>query len=209
MTLRDHLRLYLVTDPALCRARGVVATVQEAVAAGVTMVQLRDKEATTAERITLAQALKAALRGTGVPLVVNDDVEAAFAADVDGVHIGQGDMSAREARGRLGPGKILGLSCETPETVRAVDPALVDYLGLGPVFGTATKADHKAPVGFDGLAAMVALTPLPTVAIGGLKAQHHAQVLATGADGSAVVSAICGQPDIAAATRAFLQDATT
>ena len=88
MNLRDQLRLYLVTDPALCRARGVAETVGQAVAAGVTMVQLRDKEASTADRIDLALALKDALRGTGVPLVINDDVEAAYAADVDGAHIG-------------------------------------------------------------------------------------------------------------------------
>lgn len=209
MNLRDQLRLYLVTDPALCRARGVAETVGQAVAAGVTMVQLRDKEASTADRIDLALALKGALRGTGVPLVINDDVEAAYAADVDGAHIGQGDMAPRGARERLGPGKILGLSCETPETVRAADPSVVDYLGLGPVFGTPTKADHKTPVGFDGLARLVALTDLPTVAIGGLKAHHHERVLAAGADGSAVVSAICGQPDIAAATRAFFDEVPT
>ncbi|MCA1288459.1 thiamine phosphate synthase [Salipiger bermudensis] len=206
MIPRDHLRLYLVTDPGLCRARGVVETVAQAVAAGVTMVQLRDKEASTPQRVALARALKAALRGTGVPLVVNDDLDAAIAAEADGAHIGQGDVSARAARARLGSDKILGLSCETPETVQAADAGLVDYLGLGPVFGTATKADHKAPIGFDGLARLVALTGLPTVAIGGLKAQHHAQVLASGADGSAVVSAICGQPDIATATRRFFEE---
>ena len=202
--LRGQLRLYLVTDPELCREVGLVETVRQAVAAGVTMVQLRDKDATTEARIAMAQALMEVLQGTGVPLVVNDDIDAAIAAGVDGAHIGQGDMSPEHARALLGPGKILGLSCETPETVRAADPGVVDYLGLGPVFGTATKADHKAPIGFDGLARLVALSPLPNVAIGGLKAHHHAEVLGAGADGSAVVSAICGQPDIAAATRGFL-----
>lgn len=204
--LRQQMRLYLVTDPDLCRARGVVPTVQQAVAAGVTMVQLRDKSCGTAERIALGRALMEALRGTGVPLVINDDLDAAQEAGADGAHIGQGDLSPAEARARLGAGRILGLSCETPEAVLAADPSCVDYLGLGPVFGTATKPDHKAPIGFEGLAQMVALTYLPTVAIGGLKAQHHRAVLEAGADGSAVVSAICGQPDIAAATRAFAQE---
>lgn len=201
--LRACLRLYLVTDPGLCRRLGVVNTVQQAVAGGVTMVQLRDKHATTAARTDLARALKDALSGTGVPLVVNDDVEAAVAADVDGAHIGQGDISSADARGVLGPDKILGLSCEAEQTVQAADPALVDYLGLGPVFGTATKADHKQPVGFDGLARLVAQSRLPNVAIGGLKAKHQTKVLASGADGVAVVSAICGQPDPAIAARAF------
>lgn len=193
--LKSQLRLYLVTDPVLCGDMGVVETVQRAVAGGVTMVQLRDKHATTAQRTDLALALKAALKGTGVPLVINDDVLAAVATDADGAHIGQSDISAKQTRALLGPGKILGLSCETVQTVRNADPALVDYLGLGPVFGTTTKTDHACPTGFDGLAQLVALSSLPNVAIGGLKPDHIDGVLASGADGMAVVSAICGQSD--------------
>ncbi|ABG33089.1 thiamine phosphate synthase [Roseobacter denitrificans] len=201
--LKDRLRLYLVTDPQLCAEAGVMNTVQRAVAGGVTMVQLRDKHAKTPERIELAIALKNALQSSGVPLVINDDVVAAVATDVDGAHIGQGDITPAEARAMLGPGRILGLSCETAQTVRDADPTLVDYLGLGPVFGTATKDDHAQPIGFDGLAGLVALSPLPTVAIGGLKHDHTNAVAASGADGMAVVSAICGQPDPQAAAGAF------
>jgi len=203
MALRQHLRLYLVTDTALCGAMGVAETVRKAVAGGATMVQLRDKNATTAARIALAQELKQVLQGTGVPLVINDDVAAAMAAGADGAHIGQGDLAPAEARAILGPDRILGLSCETPQTVQAADPALVDYIGLGPVFGTTTKQDHARPIGFDGLARLVALSPLPNVAIGGLKATHLEGIRASGADGMAVVSAICGQPDPCAAARAF------
>ena len=112
-------------------------------------------------------------------------------------------MSIAKARALLGPGKILGLSCETAQAVQAADPALVDYLGLGPVFGTATKADHAQPIGLDGLAQLVALSPLPNVAIGGLKSIHVSDVRKSGADGMAVVSAICGQADPAASARAF------
>lgn len=201
--LKNQLRLYLVTDPRLCAKIGVVETVSRAVAGGVTMVQLRDKHATTAQRIELSIALREALQGTGVPLIINDDVTAAVEAQVDGAHIGQGDISAAQARAFLGPDKILGLSCETPQTVRDADPALVDYLGLGPVFGTATKTDHAQPTGFDGLAQLVALSSLPNVAIGGLKPDHINGVLASGADGMAVVSAICGQPDPRTAARTF------
>ncbi|WP_417605809.1 thiamine phosphate synthase [Primorskyibacter flagellatus] len=201
--LRKSLRLYLVTDPQLCASRGVIDTVRCAVSGGVSMVQLRDKSAQTHERVELARAIKKALSGSGVPLVINDDVDAAVAADVDGAHIGQGDLTPAQARARLGPDKILGLSCETVQTVQAADPSIVDYLGLGPVFGTATKIDHAAPIGFDGLARLVALSSLPAVAIGGLKAEHASAVLKSGADGLAVVSAICGQPDVAAAARAF------
>ncbi|SMC55296.1 thiamine phosphate synthase [Primorskyibacter flagellatus] len=201
--LRKSLRLYLVTDPQLCASRGVIDTVRCAVSGGVSMVQLRDKSAQTHERVELARAIKKALSGSGVPLVINDDVDAAVAADVDGAHIGQGDLTPAQARARLGPDKILGLSCETAQTVQGADPSIVDYLGLGPVFGTATKTDHAAPIGFDGLARLVALSSLPAVAIGGLKAEHASAVLKSGADGLAVVSAICGQPDVAAAARAF------
>lgn len=201
--MRRRLRLYLVTDAVLCRDLGLVETVQQAVAGGVSMVQLRAKEATTAERTQMAAVLKRALAGTGVPLIVNDDLEAAIVADSDGAHIGQGDMPPAKARALLGPNKILGLSCETPQAVQAADPHIVDYLGLGPVFGTATKTDHEAPIGFDGLAQLVALTKLPTVAIGGLKAKHQSDVLASGADGQAVVSAICGQANPKTAAQAF------
>lgn len=199
----EDLRLYLVTDRALCAELGIVDTVTAAVRGGVGFVQLRDKTASTAELIELAAALKDALAGTDVPLVINDDVEAAVAAGVQGVHVGGDDMSPAEARARLGHGKIVGLSCETEAGVRAVDPAVVDYLGIGTVFPTATKEDHKPAIGLDGLARLCALSPLPTVAIGGLKAEHAADVLAAGADGLAVVSAICGQPDPEAAARAF------
>ena len=201
--LRNRLRLYLVTDAFLCTTPDLVTTVRLAVANGVTMVQLREKTATSAERVQMALLIKEALAGTGVPLVVNDDVTAAVAADVDGAHIGQGDMSTAKARALLGPDKILGLSCETAQAVQAADPALVDYLGLGPVFGTATKADHAQPIGLHGLAQLVALSPLPNVAIGGLKSVHVSDIRESGADGMAVVSAICGQADPAASTRAF------
>lgn len=203
--LRQRLRLYLVTDTVLCRDLGLVETVQQAVAGGVTMVQLRAKDATTPQRTDMAKALKIALGGTGVPLVVNDDLEAAIAAGTDGAHIGQSDMPPAKARALLGAGKILGLSCETPQAVQAADRVIVDYLGLGPVFGTATKTDHEDPIGFDGLAHLVSLTCMPTVAIGGLKAVHQSQVLASGTDGQAVVSAICGQPDPKAAAQKFNQ----
>lgn len=200
---RAQLRLYLVTDRDLCASLGVVESVTRAVAGGVTMVQLRDKTATTAQRIELAIALKQALHGKDVPLVINDDIDAAVAAGACGAHIGQGDIAPATARARLGPDKILGLSCETVQTVQAADASVVDYLGLGPVFGTPTKTDHAQPIGFDGLAQMVAASALPTVAIGGLKSAHIGAVHAAKADGMAVVSAICGQADPCAAARAF------
>ncbi|TAX22697.1 thiamine phosphate synthase [Rhizobium leguminosarum] len=195
------LSLYLVLDPDLCAGIGMVETARLAVAGGATIVQLRDKHAGTIGMIETGRALKQALDGTGALLIINDDVEAAIAIGADGLHIGQEDMGARRARTMIGPDMILGLSVETAALASTVDPDLIDYTGVGPVFATPTKADHKQPIGFDGLARLVKASPVPSVAIGGLKADHVAQVFAAGAEGLAVVSAICGTPDPEAATR--------
>lgn len=206
---RLDLRLYLVTDPVLCTPLGLAETVAAAIRGGVRFVQLRNKVGSTQERVAQARALRAVLRGTGVPLVINDDLEAAQLADADGVHLGQDDVSPEEARARLGPDRLIGLSCETEAQVRAADPSVVDYLGLGTVFPTRTKGDHTPAIGFAGLRALCAASALPTVAIGGLKAEHAREVFEAGADGLAVVSAICGQPDPERAARAFYQPQET
>ncbi|MEV4606553.1 thiamine phosphate synthase [Neorhizobium sp. LMR1-1-1.1] len=195
------LSLYLVLDPDLCRVIGMVETARLAVLGGATMVQLRDKQATTAEMIATGLQLKAALSGAGVSLIVNDDVEAALAIGADGIHVGQEDMNATEVRKRVGDRLILGLSVETEDLARRVDPAVVDYVGVGPVFATGTKPDHKQPIGFEGLARIVAASPIPAVAIGGVKVQHVEEIFRAGAKGLAVVSAICGSPDPQGTTR--------
>ncbi|MGM4984191.1 MULTISPECIES: thiamine phosphate synthase [Rhizobium] len=194
------LSLYLVLDPILCADFGMVETARAAVAGGATIVQLRDKHASTAAMIDTGLALKRALAGSKARLIVNDDVEAAIAIGADGLHIGQEDLDADTARRMIGPEMILGLSVETEALASAVDAEIVDYVGVGPVFATPTKPDHKQPIGFDGLARIIRLCPVPVVAIGGLKAEHTADVLSAGADGLAVVSAICGKADPIAAT---------
>ncbi|MCF3933181.1 thiamine phosphate synthase [Acuticoccus sp. M5D2P5] len=193
---RFDLSVYLVADPAIC-SLGLLEAVREAVAGGVTMVQLRDKTGSTAERTAAARALKGVLAGSGVPLLVNDDIEAALAADADGVHIGQDDGDPQTVRDAIGPDRILGLSVETVGLARAAHPA-ADYLGVGPVFATATKPGHAPPLGFEGLAEIVAATDRPTVAIGGLQAIHAPRITA---DGIAVVTAICAASDPRAAAR--------
>ncbi|MCT4656988.1 MAG: thiamine phosphate synthase [Cohaesibacter sp.] len=197
------LSLYLVLDPDLCAPLGMVETTRQALAGGATAVQLRHKSASTEEFIAIGRELKSVLAGSDCALVINDNVEAAHALSADALHIGQEDMPVHKARALIGPDMILGLSVETPELARAVDPALVDYVGVGPVFATPTKPDHKPATGFDGLAQLVAAAPVPSVAIGGLKPEHVAQTLATGAQGLAIVSAICGQADPQAATQNF------
>lgn len=200
---RFDLSLYLVLDRGLCGAAGMVETTRQAIAGGVTMVQLRDKHATTPGMIETGRALQQVLAGTGIPLIINDDIEAALTLGAEGVHIGQGDLAVAQVRHMIGPEMILGLSVETLPNVLAASTEMIDYLGVGPVFGTATKPDHKAPIGFDGLAELVAASKLPCVGIGGVKQQHIAQTLDAGAQGLAVVSAICGQPDPQAASRAM------
>jgi thiamine-phosphate pyrophosphorylase len=197
---RFDLSLYLVLDPDLCAGIGMIETARLAVVGGATIVQLRDKHGGTARMVETGLALRDVLRGTGALLVINDDVEAALAIGADGLHIGQDDMGSAAARAKIGPNMILGLSVETEALAAAIDPAIVDYAGIGPVFATPTKSDHKQPIGFDGLANLVKVAPVPTVAIGGLKSEHVASVFAAGADGLAVVSAVCGTPDPMAAT---------
>ena len=201
--LRGMLRLYLVTDPKLCSQHGLVETVRDAVQGGVTIVQLRDKTATTSALVKMGRDLAADLAGTGVPLIVNDNVEAAIAIGADGLHVGQGDMKVEQARLLIGPDMLLGLSCETVEDAKTTDPAIVDYIGVSPVFATPTKTGHSLAVGFEGLRAIAAAAPVPKVAIGGLKSHHFEAIFENGADGVAVVSAICGQPDVEAAASAL------
>ena len=143
------LKLYLVTDPYLCATFGLLNTVNAAVKGGITMVQLRDKKASTNDRIGVGKELQKILKDTEIPLIVNDDVEAALAIDADGIHVGQNDKSTVEIRGKVGKDKIVGLSCETIEDAKAADPALVDYIGISPVFPTPTKSDFNAYIGLD------------------------------------------------------------
>lgn len=192
--------LYLVTDTAQCGDRGVPAVVRAAVAGGVDAVQVRAKEGSDRERLALVLAVQDVLRGTGVPLLVNDAVDVALIAGVDGVHLGQSDLPAHEVR-RIAPDLLLGLSVSTPEQAAAVDPAVVDHLGVGPVRETATKPDAAAALGADGVAAVVAASPVPCVAIGGIHPDNLDGLRGTGISGFCVVSEICGAADPERAAR--------
>ncbi|MFO1072762.1 MAG: thiamine phosphate synthase [Geminicoccaceae bacterium] len=202
------LRLYLVTDRAMCARRGIERVVGEAVAGGVTLVQLRDDATPALELVALARRLKQMLVQWRVPLIVNNRLAVALAAGADGAHVGQGDASPAEARARLGGRALLGLSITEPGQLARVDAASVDYLGVGPVFATATKADAAPALGLAGLAACRAATSLPIVAIGGIDLGNAAAVIAAGADGVAVVSSICAAAAPEQAARR-LKDAVT
>ena len=185
-----NLSLYLVTDRGLAGGRDISWIVREAVAGGVTMVQLREKDCSTAEFVTLAKELKAALQPLGVPLIINDRIDVALAIDADGVHIGQSDMPYKTARALLGKNKIIGLSVETMEEVIAANALDVDYIGISPVYATPTKTDTLTPFGLEGIEQVMQLSRHRCVAIGGMNRDTIGEVIARGVEGVAVVSAI-------------------
>lgn len=199
------LRLYLVTDSAMLqRGHGLDATLRAAVAGGVTVVQLRDPDASDAEFVALGRIAAGALRGTGVPLLLNDRVHLVTEVGADGAHVGQSDLDPVQARAILGATAYLGLTCSTIDQVEAANrlpPGTVDHLGLSPVWATSTKPDHGEPLGPEGLVRLAAATALPTVAIGGINASTVGAVRGTGVDGIAVVSAVCASDDPEAAAR--------
>ena len=190
MKIPFDLSLYLVTDRPLSGGRDMAWIVREAAAGGVTMVQLREKECSTAEFIALARELKTALQPLGIPLIINDRVDVALAVDADGVHIGQSDMPYDVARRLLGPDKIIGLSVETMEEVIAANALDVDYIGISPVYATPTKTDTLAPFGLEGIEEVMRLSRHRCVAIGGMNRNTIGEVIARGVEGVAVVSAI-------------------
>ena len=198
--MKDYLKLYLVTDRELSLGRSLEEVVSEAVKGGVTVVQLREKDASTGEFIELARRLMKLLKPLNIPLIINDRVDVALAVDADGVHIGQSDMSYEDARRLLGPDKIIGLSVENFEDIEAANALDVDYIGISPVYGTPTKTDTAEPFGLEGLRKAVQMSVHPTVAIGGMNASTIAEVMAAGTDGVAVVSAICSAENIRKAT---------
>lgn len=195
------LSVYFVTPDA--QSAPVEDLVAAALRGGVTAVQLRDKTATDAEMIALARRLRALLSPHGVPLIVNDRVEVMLACGAEGLHVGQTDAPVDEMRRRIGPGRILGLSIEAEDQLAHIPPGIVDYIGVGPIRATGSKADHAAPIGFDGLARICRAAPVPAVAIGGIGLSDVAALKRAGAVGMAVISAIAGASDPEAATRSL------
>ena len=199
------LRLYAIVDPENTGGHDLVDLARAVAAGGATLVQLRDKVSDTARMIEEARALKAALAPFGVPLIVNDRVDVALAAEADGVHVGQEDMAVEEARRMLGPGPFIGLSIRTVEQAAAAPLALLDYVGIGGVYSTTSKTSGKSPIGLDGLRKVVGvfrerIGNFPTCGIAGITAANAEAVIAAGADGVSVISALshCADPQAAA-----------
>lgn len=197
-------RVYLVLDPDLCADFGMVETAVAAAQAGAGLVQLRAPGWKKKAMYECALALKEKLAALNVPLIIDDHVDVAMAVQADGIHVGQKDLPVDVVRKLVGPDMIVGLSINSLDELKQMDPDRVDYIGVGPVFRTSTKKDAASPIGLKGLEAIVRASLVPAVGIGGIKACHMGEVAATGAKGAAVVSAICGTRDPALATEALL-----
>ncbi len=195
-------RLYVITDERVSKNRPHVEVAEAAIRGGADVIQFRDKTAGSGELYRVALALRKMTRDANVPLIVNDRLDIALAVDADGLHVGQDDLPAAIARRLLGPGKLLGVSTETPEEALQAEKDGADYLGVGPIFeARGTKADAGAPKGPGMIAPIRGCCRLPIVAIGGIKAGNARSVREAGADAVAVISDIVGAEDIESAAR--------
>ena len=192
---RVDLRLYALVDPERAGGHDLAELAYDLATGGATLVQLRDKHGSTRQMVERARAIQAALASTRVPLLINDRVDVALATGADGVHVGQDDMAAADARRLLGRDAIIGLSIKTLDQVEAAPLEFLDYVCIGGVFATSSKDNPDPPVGVGGLkamtAAMRARAPiLPAGAIAGVDESNAAAAIAAGADGVAVISAL-------------------
>lgn len=201
-TDRDHLKLYLVTDRGLSLGRPLVDVVRRAVAGGVTAVQVREKDIAVRDFVEETRVVREFLAGTDVPLYVNDRIDVALAVGADGVHVGQEDLPAADARRLIGPELYLGVSVATESEARQALADGADYVSVSPVFLTPTKPDADLDVGLGGIARIRAVVDrAPVLAIGGIDASNARSVVMAGSDGVAVVSAIMSADDPEDASR--------
>ena len=199
-----NLSLIVVTDPAVPAGRTLVAQVRAALRGGAPAIQLRAKDASAREAALLARELLLETRAAGALLFVNDRVDVALAAGADGAHLGDEDLPLAAARRIVPPGFLLGMSADTVELALQAQRDGADYLGVGPVYGTASKADAGAPIGTARIAEVAAAVRIPIVGIGGIHPHNAAPVIEAGAAGVAVISAVMHAPDPESATRELL-----
>lgn len=199
---KKSLLLYGVTDRSWVGEKTLEQQVAEALGNGVTFLQLREKELTQEAFLEEAKRIKKLADAKGVPLLINDNVEVAIKCDADGIHVGQSDMEAGEVRNRLGKDKILGVSVRNVEEAKFAEKNGADYLGVGAMFATSTKAD-ACDVSFDMLKEICKAVHIPVVAIGGITYDNVAELEGSGICGVAVVSAVFAAKEIAVATRAL------
>ena len=217
--MKIDLRLNAIVDPERANGRDLAELARLCAEGGATLIQLRDKHSDTRALVNEARAIKKALAPFSVPLVVNDRVDVALAAGADGVHLGQDDMAVSDARSLLGSDAIIGLSIKNVGEAEVAPVELIDYVGSGGVYVTLSKQQKNPPIGPEGLARIIAVLrrrsserkrELPVCGIAGIDAENAGAVIAAGAEGVAVISALSLSPDPAAAARALRQivDAT-
>lgn len=197
---RKDLVLYAVTDRSWLKGQTLLQQVEDAIKGGATFIQLREKELGSEAFLEEAKVIQQLCRKYNVPFVINDNVDIAEAVGADGVHVGQSDMEAGDVRKRLGPDKIIGVSARTVEQALLAQERGADYLGVGAVFHTGSKADARE-IDHDTLKEICEAVDIPVIAIGGITRDNVIELKGTGICGVAVISAIFAQKDVEAAAR--------
>jgi thiamine-phosphate pyrophosphorylase len=195
--------LYVILDPSVRPERPLMDVLNAAAAGGVRLFQYRNKTASMKDAFAEAGPLRQRARELGVLFLINDRCDLALATEADGVHLGQTDLPYRDARQLLGPERYIGLSTHNAVQVAEAERMRPDYIGFGPIFTPASKTDHDPVVGLEGLRYIRTLTSVPVFAIGGIQPGHVRDLLDAGANGIAVIAAVCGAADIAAAVATF------
>lgn len=201
---KKELQLYAITDRHWLNGRSLYEVVKESLDGGVTFLQLREKQLDEDHFLEEAKKLQGLCSEYNVPFIINDNVEIALAINADGVHIGQSDMEMKEAREKLGPDKIIGVSAHTKEEALLAQAQGADYLGVGAVFPTSSK-DNAESVSYETLKEICDVVSIPVVAIGGITKDNLHQLSGSGISGISVISAIYAQPDIKEAARELKQ----
>jgi thiamine-phosphate pyrophosphorylase len=197
-------RLYAIVDPARAGGRLPAVVARELLSAGVQLIQIRDKQASSRQLYETCAELKELLRGSGCSLIVNDRADVARATDADGVHLGQDDLPVEMARRILAPDRLIGCSTHSVGQVVEADRSTADYIAFGPIFPTASKENPDPVVGLEGLREARRVTRKPLVAIGGITQHNAREVLAAGADSVAVIGDLLNGPDIRGRAREIL-----
>jgi thiamine-phosphate diphosphorylase len=198
-------RLYAIIDPAQAGGRSSVEVAADLLAAGVRLIQLRDKHASSGELYQSALRVAGCVHKGGGVFIVNDRADIARAVDADGVHVGQEDLPVESARFVIGSGKMIGYSTHVLEQVREADRSTADYIAFGPIFPTTSKENPDAVVSLKGLIEARKATQKPLVGIGGITLENARTVIEAGADSIAVISALLGAPDIRERAEEFLE----
>ncbi|ADE56402.1 MULTISPECIES: thiamine phosphate synthase [Aminobacterium] len=203
MNIRHMLKLYVIPDRQIGAPRTLLEQTEEVLKGGATVIQLRDKQSGGRELLETALAMKRLCYDYNVPLIINDRLDVALAAQADGVHLGQKDLPLEAVRPFLPRGFIVGVSAHTVDQARIALKSGASYIGIGAAFPTGSKEDAHV-VGLSRIREIMEAVPIPAVAIGGINEENVAEAMKTGVNGVAVISAIVGAPHIKKAARHFL-----